>query len=265
MQAMGGIALFLNTPLTDLLNFGSGLVMDANAEEIAKLWPGEDPAKRMLIYGMPGIVDLDVSDYMGVGSISDFTRGPLGPAVSDVNWIRKFFGQMAADYHTTGRVSNETANMLVQRVAPSQIRRLIRAADILGTGEVRNPYTAKLIYRADERLGGLLYETTRESAGFPRIGMQQERLADAIASRVTEHHNRVRSSYSKDIAFAIRSGDRAKALKLQADARESGINIDQRSIDYQLKELARPGEERRRRRLPKDLREQFEITGLLNP
>ena len=142
---------------------------------------------------------------------------------------------------------------------PSAIRRAVRAQDILATGEVRNPYTRKLIYRPQDRAS----EARKQLIGFPSIQMQQERAMDQIASRTIERFKKNRSEAAKEIALDLIAGK--DVTQLIREANVAGYALDQRTIRRTVRELQRTAAERRRRRTPRALRasldDLYETTG----
>jgi len=248
--ATGGIGLLVNMPGTDLIDEASGLFFDKKISESLKLSQFQESAfGRSVVFGLPGLIfNVDVSDYVGVGSVRDITRGLFGPAVNDLAAFGEFVKEGAKDVFRGESVSQDVTRRFVQQVTPSVIRRAMRAQDILATGEVRNPYSRKLIYRPQDR-----YKEARKQAfGFPSIQMQQERAMDQIASRTIERFKKNRSEATKEIALEVIAGN--DVTTLIRDANVAGYAIDRQTIRRTVRELQRTAAERRRRRTPKALR-----------
>jgi hypothetical protein len=259
--ATGGAGLLINTPGPDLIDEASGLFFDKKFSESLKLSQFQESALgRSVVFGLPGLIfGVDVSDYVGVGSVRDITRGLFGPAVNDLKAFSQFVVEGSKDIAQGKPVSQDVSRTFVQRAVPSAIRRAMRAQDILATGEVRNPYSRKLIYRPQDRA----QEARRTLIGFPSIELQQERAMDQIASRTVERFKRNRSEAAKEIALEVIDGKDVSGLIRDANA--AGYGIDQQTIRRTIKELQRTAAERRRRRTPRALRpsldDLYETTG----
>ena len=165
------------------------------------------------------------------------------------------------DFAHSGTVSAEVKNRFLQRTMPSQMRRALLAHEIAQTGEVRSPYTGKLIYRPEDRSR----TAKRTLIGAPEVRLSQERAMDAIASEAIDRFKRLNSSFAKEAAMAILRGERGRVPQIKRDALEAGIILSDKSINFHLKDLQRPAAERRRRRTPRALRstldELYDATG----
>ncbi len=254
LWATGGAALLLNTPGVDIVDEASGLFFDKKMSEALKLAPGENKLGRGIVFGLPGLlgkVGADLSDYVGVGSVKDVSRGLFGPAVNDLKVVGDFFRDASIDMTAGGRIRNETKQRFTQRLMPSAIRRAIRAQDIMNTGEVRDPYKGKLIYRPEER-----FRTAAQTfIGAPPIRLAQERAMDQVASRVRDRFIRTHSEFAKEAAQAILDKKPGLVAEIKADAIRAGIILENRAIKYQVGELQRTAQERRLRRTPAQRRE----------
>jgi hypothetical protein len=260
--AMGGVGLLINIPGPDLIDEASGLFFDKKVSEALKLGEFQESAfGRTVALGLPGLVNIDVSDYVGLGSLRDITRGLFGPAVSDVTAFSNYVKDASIDVAQGRPVSDDVTRAFVQKVLPSAIRRGMRAQDIMETGEVRNAYTRKLIYKPEARLQTAI----SQGVGFPTVRLSQERAADDIASRVIQRWKDNRAESAKAVALHLIRGEDEEARAVQNEANASGLQLDFRTVRYYVKELQRPAGERRRRRTPKVLRstleEVYDLTG----
>lgn len=271
---LGGASLMLNTPGAGLVDKASGVFMDGKLSEklkagdIAGLDPQEDPLDKLVVFGLPGLLgDIDISDYVGTGKISEITRGLAGPAVSDLQTVADFVTNAAKDVQATGgpgtgRISDETKTAFLQQIMPSAARRAERAFDIAKTGDVRNPYTGKLIYRPQER-----YQTAFfKFLGAPSTRAQQERAMDAIAGEARRRYVQNHSALARKAAKAALEGDTDRVARIRREAAEMGVPISDRSLQFQRRALQNPAALRRRRRTPQALRQEldnlFEATGM---
>lgn len=265
LWGVGGMSLLLNMPGSDVVDSASTLFFDEKLSEAIRVrGEGADTLPRTILFGLPGIFDVDMSDRVGVGTVRDITDGLFGPAVSDTQSFFRFLKDAVVDIGATGSVTQGTKASFVQSVMPTAIRRALRAGDIVDTGEVRDPYSGKLIYKPADR-----YDTAlREFIGLPTLEMQKERAADRIVERARERYIRARTSFAKDAARAANEGRSEEIQSVIAEARRSGYELDNRTIRYWQRELRKPGAERRRRRTPKQLREDmeelFEATGTID-
>jgi len=264
VYALGGLALFMNMPGTDIVDQASSLFFNKKISEAAAIASNDAGAvQKSFLYGMPGLLNVDMSDYMGVGTVSDVSRSLFGPAVGDSKHLFEFMKDAAADFKATGLISGRTYSNLIQSAGPSALRRVLRGHEIFATGEVRNPYTGKLIYRPERRLKAAV----SQAIGFPELEMSQERAAEAVTTRARDSYIRGRTQFAKQAAAAIRDGDSNEAQRIMQEAAGSGYDLDNQTVRYWVKELGRTGAERRERRLPQALRQEYaelyEATGTL--
>jgi hypothetical protein len=135
----------------------------------------------------------------------------------------------------------------------------------MATGEVRSPYNGKLIYRPEDRLRTGI----KQAIGAPTIELTQQRAMDMIAAEAIERYRRLNTSFAKEAAMAIIKGEGGRVPSIRGEARAAGIILEERSIRYQVKQLQRDANMRRRRRIPKalrqDLDELYDATGRLEP
>ena len=106
-----------------------------------------NPVARAISYGVPGLIGVNLTDYAGIGSLKEITRGLYGPAIADTKSTYDFLVESVADVASVGVVRDETYNRFFQKVQPSAYRRLRRGLDILHTGRVNDPVTGNLIYK----------------------------------------------------------------------------------------------------------------------
>ena len=85
-----------------------------------------------------------------------------------------FLAEAAADFKSAGIIAPETKARFVGRLMPSSMRRMSRAASIASTGEVRNPYSGKLIYQPHSRA----WSATRAAIGIPELDQSREMAAN---------------------------------------------------------------------------------------
>lgn len=261
--ALGGMSLFMNMPGTDIVNAASTMFFDRKLDEAMALSADEGLAQRGLYFGLAGFANIDMSDYVGLGMVNEITNGVFGPATSDAKHLYEFLKNAAIDIKSNGFISTGTSTAFVQQASPAAIRRAMRGYDIFSTGEVRNPYTNKLVYRPANRLRAAVQQTV----GFPELEMTQQRAADAITTRVRDSYLKGRTTFAKEAAQAIREGRPDEAQRVISEAKASGFDLDQRTIRYWTKEMGATADERRMRRTPAQLRaeytELFETTGTL--
>src|SRR5690606_5450771 len=119
---------------TDLVDHASTFFFDRKISEAAALGADEGVAQRGLFFGLPGLLNVDMSDYAGVATIADVSRGLFGPAASDAKHLYDFIKNAAVDTKANGFVSSSTLSSFVQATAPSAIRRAMRGYDIFATG-----------------------------------------------------------------------------------------------------------------------------------
>lgn len=264
MSVLGGLSQILNLPGADIADMASGIFSDEKLSERLAREGGDqdaDALKRAFLFGVPGMLHADVTDYVGVGSLSEITRGLFGPAVNDSKTLYTFLKDATNELSVNGFVSNETKNVFVQRSAPALIRRAIQGYDIAATGDVRSPYTGKLIYRPEKRLQAAVLT----AFGPPTLELQAERAADVVQMRRRENYIQARNTFTKDAAMAAlerRGDDVATILR---DAHAAGHIITSDDLRYWIKEMRTPADSRRQRRTPRTLRdaaELFQTTGL---
>lgn len=263
LWASGGLAVMFNMPGTDLVDAASGMFTDQKLSERLKVAPDSTLAKTA-VFGLPGLFNTDLSDHVGVGSMRDITRGLIGPAPQDLARLFTFMRDAAVDVGAEGRVNPETFRTFSQQVMPSAIRRALRGADVLQTGEVRNPYSHKLVYHAPDRF----WTGVRTAFGAPEIEGSQERVLDEVQVRIRERFVKARTAYAKEAGLAMREGRREEAMQILREAGARGYDIDARSLDYWTEELGKSAAERRERRTPAELRKHyaslFDATGSLS-
>ena len=264
IYALGGLALFMNMPGTDIVDQASTMFFGKKVSEMAALKSKDAGViDKSFLYGLPGLMNVDMSDYIGVGTVADVTRSILGPAPKDAMHVATFLMDAAKDFKSSGSVHQRTFSNLVQAAGPSAVRRALRGHEIFATGEVRNAYTGKLIYKPERRLRAAV----SQAIGFPELEMTQERAAEAVITRARDSYIRGRTQFAKEAAAAIRDGNSSEAQRVMNEAMNNGFDLDQRTVSYWVKEMGRTGAERRERRTPQALRaeysELFEATGTL--
>lgn len=264
LQALGGLSVMFNLPGTELVDMASASFFDREISEAVKVGAGDDWAGRFVAFGGPGPAGIDLSDNIGIGAVREVTKGFFGPAKDDAVALFEFGRDATADLAAFGRVSDSTKNRTLQRVMPSAMRRLSRAHDVVATGDVRNPYTGKLVYRPEDR-----YATAAQMAiGFSPIEVTQEREADQIVKRARERYIRGRLGFANEAAMAALRGDAATVHRTLAEAKRHGYQIDERTLQARMKELSKDAKERRARMTPVQLREHysalFETTGTVD-
>lgn len=250
-SATGGLATLTAMPGADLLDAASGLVFDRRLSEALRSGGEENGVlTRSVVFGLPGLIGADLSRHVGPGGVMDLTRGWAGPAVSDAVSFGPFLAGATRDITTAGTVTSGTYNALFQRVIPSQVRRAERAWGILDTGEVRNPYSNKLIYRPQDRMRAAAVE----AIGFPTTEMAAERALDDAVQRQITRYREVRGSYGRKLGLA-RGGEVGQILR---EARGRGFEFTPSDIRRWQKEMQKTGAERREARTPVDLRVELE-------
>lgn len=253
LQALGGAAVLFNMPGTDIVDAASGAVMDQKLSERLKLAP-EGRFAKGLVYGLPGAVaNVDLSDSVGVGSLADITRSLFGPGVRDAKNASAFFVNAGRDVVSSGRISPETMNIALHQLLPTFVRNARVGAAIAGSGEVRNQYTGKLVYKPEDRL----WAGAKAFAGAPQIQMTQERTMEEVTTRMRERFVKARTSYAKEAAMALKEGDGVEAQRVMLEAREAGFELEPKLVNYWIKEMGKTGAERRARRTPTQLREEY--------
>lgn len=263
-QALGGAGAILALPGADVADAASRYFFDVKASEAIKLEGGREDSGvigRFAAFGAPGLFNADLTNYIGPGGFSQLTMGLMGPTVSDLGAWKDFFAQGLRDVKSTGYLQPPTINAWMQRVMPAQIRRFTRGAAIYETGEVRNPYSGKLIYRPDDRLKAGL----ATGIGIPTVQMSMERIQDDIITRETESHRASRESYRRQIALAALQGEAGEVQRLTRQAGEAGYVFTPRDVQSAVKAFSLTGGERRERRTPTALRSEFEEFFNLSP
>ena len=255
--ALGGAGALLNMPGADLVNVASGLLFDKRLDEIANIEGGKAGAPAMtraLTFGAFGLAGLDMSDYVGPGGFHSLLQGWAGPFGSDAIATTKFLAKAPLEFVSNGKVNEETYNEFFQRVLPSQIRRISRGMDIIGSGEVRNAYTHKLIYNPESRMrAGAL-----QMFGAPPVEMTAERAADAYITRTATRYNETRASYGRALGVALNRGDTAEVNAIITEARSKGFMFKPSDIKRWQKTMGQTAAQRRERRTPLALRAEME-------
>jgi hypothetical protein len=262
LGGLGGASMIFNLPGPDLLSVATAHFTDVEVEEGLKLagasegspsgeeTPLWDKLKKTAVFGLPGLMGVDASDFIGVGSLRDVARGLFGPGVKDTRALTEFAYRATADLAAFGFVDQETMSRFVNASYPSWVRRIANGRRVLETGEVRNPFTGKLLYQPEQRLATAL----RFSLGFPEIRFQQERIMDVIVNRKREKWQRGRTTLAKEAARARLDGREEDAAEAIRRARGLGMDIESRTVEYWMRELGKTGAQRRLRRTPADLR-----------
>lgn len=259
MHMLGGMGTLLALPGIDLVNEASKLLFDMKLSEALPIGAGqargEDDLKlaQFAAFGAPGFFDIDMSNYVGPGGFNELLRGIWGPTGSDVKELGKFVVGAMNDLDSQDRVSPTTWNNFAQRVMPAQLRRLERGLEIIGTGEVRNPYSGKLVYQPEKRLPvGLL-----QILGPPDLETSVHRAYDDYTTRKVRHYREARESFRKQIALALINGDAAASRQLQAEAAATGITFTPQQVRAAVESFSKTADERRRDRTPRDLRDEL--------
>ncbi len=259
-QAVGGVGSILALPGIDLIDDHlSRYFFDVKASEAIKLEGGKDDSSnlsRFLAFGVPGMLPTraDLTNYVGPGGFSALTMGLLGPTVSDLQSLFQFSSEAAKDIKSTGFVQPGTINNLAQRIMPAQVRRYTRGSELMQTGEMRNAYSGKLIYRPDERVRAGL----REMIGMPTIEKSVERLQDDIVDRQVREYRRVREGYRRQIALASVRGNTVELQRLLQQASANGYNFSPADVRRAVEAFSMTSAERRQARTPRDMRTEFE-------
>jgi hypothetical protein len=258
-QTVGGIGSVLAVPGLDLVNSASRFMFDTKMSEALTLGSARAEARgetaggltRFTAFGAPGLLGIDMSNYVGPGGFSELMRGWAGPGISDIATVGRFLGGAMKDIDSQGRVSPSTYNAFLQRAMPAQIRRLQRGLAIIDSGEVRNPYSAKLIYRPEDRMRvGVM-----QAIGAPDVRLTVERTMDEVVNRKVEGYREARESYRKQIGLALLENRHEEARVLQERARAAGVNFDARDLRSAVRSFSQPAAERRERRSPVDIRD----------
>jgi len=280
MVAMGGASSVFNLPGVDMVNRLSHFAFDKNIDEALKigLQDAEEEGEagkvlRSLTYGAPGLLDIDMSNYIGPGGIYELTRGLFGPSISDISDFAKFIYQGAQDWQGTGTVQQPTITNFMLQIMPSQLRRAelgvglvsglpglmqgkgfsSSAAGILQTGEVRNSNSGKLIYRPEERVR----TAWQQFIGAPTTRMSYERAADNVVHRSIEVYTQARAGYRKQLALALIRGNQEEAAQIRQEALRANHVFSPGDLQQAIKDFSAPASVRRQQNTPKALRERF--------
>lgn len=264
LVALGGISSILAVPGADIIDSAGLLFSDQKFSESLKINDARVRANpesttlsktvsRFAAYGAPGLAGVDISNYLGPGSLWELSRGILGPGISDANALFDFVKESTRDLRVQGRVQEGTYSRFVRAVMPSQIRRGKTAVGIMQTGEVRSPYSGKLLYQPERRVRAAL------AAGFgaPLADASSQRAVDDVVNRISTSYRDVRESYRKQIALATLHGDPGRARSLQTRAGRAGFTFSPSDVQNALKDFSANADQRRQARTPKDLRERF--------
>jgi len=261
LAALGGVSLMLNMPGGEMVDNASLAFSNKKVSETIRLTDKGNPLTRFALFGVPGLFNVDLSDFVGIGSVSDITSSLFGPAISDATATAKFIVDGATDFTAGGSVRDETKDRFLQQVMPSAIRRALRGKDIFDTGEVRSPYSGKLLYKPEARMR----EAFATGIGIPSLRLQEERAADIVTTRATTNYRNTYTSYAKEAAESTRQGNSEASRQVLREAKAAGYNISSTSLNYWIRELSKTGAQRRRSRLPtvlrEDLSELYEATG----
>lgn len=253
-QALGGLGSLLNMPGADLVDNASRFMFDQKMSEALKVSGGGDdanPFTRFAAFGLPGLRGLDISRSVGPGGIADLHRGWMGPGAGDLAAYGKFAGGVVSDHFKYGSTRPETWNAFLQKALPSQARRTLLGLDIIDSGEVRNPYSGKLVYRPDDRLRvGIL-----QAIGAPTARMSQELAMDEVVQRKIDSYREARASYRQQVALALVGGRQAEAQAALERARASGVIFQPRDLRQAVRDYSSNARERREDRTPLALRD----------
>lgn len=269
-QVLGGAGAILALPGVDLTDAASRHFFDVKASEAIKLEGGREDApalSRFAAFGLPGFKGVDLTNYIGPGGFDTLTMGLLGPTVSDITAWGAFFGEALRDVKTAGGLQAPTVNAWMQKVMPAQLRRIQRGvligsgrdifrfgAEVQAPGEVRNPYSGKLLYRPADRVR----EAWRTSLGIPEMRVEMNRMKDDIVTRETEAHRVTRESFRRQIALAMLAGQMQEANRLRVRAHAVGIVFTPSDLKRAVDGFSKDAGERRAGRTPRALRTEFE-------
>ena len=258
--ALGGFSSFLNLPGADFVDAGGLLLYDKKlsealgAADLAKTeTEEEDKLTRLAAYGLPGLANVDLSNYLGPGSIWEMTRGLLGPTAGDIGALTTYVKDSGTEFLATGTLSQAPLRKFMREVMPSQLRRLKDGINIMRDGDVRNPYSGKLLYRPEERM----HSAIQTMIGAPMADVESSRAVDDFIQRQTEAYRTTRESYRRQIATSLIRGDTATATLLQNRAQNAGISFTPADVRRAVTSFQRDAEERRSLRTPLDLRQRF--------
>lgn len=266
----GGLASLFNMPGTDVLNMASLGWSHEKLTDKLSLAPSrsgseaEAAAWRLVAFGLPGTIHVNLADHLGLGNTSDITQGILGPAARDMLALGKLIKDGAIDISSTsGRsnISDETKRTFMAAVMPSALRRLARGVEIARTGEVRSAFTGKLLYQPDVRLR----EAMLTAIGAPTTEYAEQLAANEIVERTRLGYSRARTSFGKEIGLAINRGDTRAYHQVIADASAAGHLFTASEVREWSKQMRMDSNARRRTRTPvalrSDMQDLFNLTG----
>ena len=273
MGALGGFSSMLDIPGVDVADHLSSLVFDAKISEASRIAEQDFFDKeqsshvarsvmRFGMYGAPGLGGIDVSKYIGPGSVMDMTRGFLGPTVSDAKDFLEFGAEAIRDVNVTGNIRAETLEKLALRVGPSQVRRAVNGRRIVDTGQIRSSYTGKLLYEPEKRY----FEGVLAAVGASTVRTETARALDDYVERQAQDYRGVRSSFRKEIALSLIGGNQNHAAELQERARTNGIVFTPGDLKRAVDDFSKDARQRRLERTPAAVRQQtvFDLESLSN-
>jgi hypothetical protein len=231
LWAMGGFTAILNTPVGDL----ASLIAGTNIRDELRIRVGENEALRVAVYGIPGLLfGVDWADYLGIARTAEITRGFLGPAVSDF----KEFAILASRAVKHGRILDQDWDRFVQRVSPPQMRRFLNAMQIIADdGEIRDPYTGKVIYKTEDIYG----EALRAAFGSPSLRLATERAKMRLIlqerEKVIEEREDVMRRYAEAV---LQDKDTEKARQIIQEAERRGLVIRNEDLIDALRRFSLP-------------------------
>jgi hypothetical protein len=272
-QAVGGAGTLLTIPGLDLVDHASALFFDVKLSEALKI--GAERAReadatvggltQFAAFGLPGMFavgegGLDMSRGVGLGGFMEITEGWAGPTGSDIGTLFNFSKAALADISgPRGRVHEETAATALRQLVPSQVRRIMNAYDIISTGEVRSPYTGKLVYRPEDRMRSAI----AAAVGTPEVERTTAMAHDQFVNRQITAYRSARDSYRKQIALALLQGRTGEAEELRQRALTAGIVFTEQDLRRAIESFSQTAAERRAQRAPVDIREDMrEFYGL---
>lgn len=265
LVALGGLGSIMSIPGVDIIDSASLLFSDRKISEALQIKDATvqaDPesttlsksVSRFAAYGAPGLAGVDLTNYLGPGSLWELTRGLLGPGLSDANSLKDFLVDGTRDLRAQGRVQEDTYSRFIRSVLPSQLRRAQTAAGIVANdGNVRSPYSGKLVYQAESRAR----EGWAAAFGAPLADASSQRAVDAVIQRTADDYREVRGSYRKQIALAQLQGRTGDAQELITRASRAGFAFSPNDVQSALRDFSMNADERREARTPKALRNQF--------
>lgn len=266
LMAISGMGVIMNMAPVDLLDSASSAFFHKSVSEalaIDVVGDRDNYAAKLFAYGVPGMFGVNITDYAGIGSVKEVTRGLHGPSVSDAYETWNFMKEAVADITSGGVIRDETRNAYLQKVLPSAIRRFGRAYGLLENGEVNDPVSGQLIYKPQDRARTAFFT----GVGFPTVEYTQRRAVADVAGRVKERYIRVNRDLAREAAEAILAGEPGRVQNLRNRARERGFELTDQSIKYQIKNLGMDASERMLRRTPVQRRQEvldaLEVTGTL--